>query len=63
MLYDAGFTEAQFHGWTGYRTSSCTEGGLFTTRRPVAGEVRTRPAIATLAAPSSTSGGVPRESV
>jgi protein-S-isoprenylcysteine O-methyltransferase Ste14 len=34
MLADAGFTEARFHGWTGYRTSSCTQGGLVTARKP-----------------------------
>jgi methanethiol S-methyltransferase len=34
MLADAGFTEAGFHGWTGYRTSSCTQGGLVTARKP-----------------------------
>jgi hypothetical protein len=34
MLADAGFTEATFHGWTGYRTSSLTQGGLVTARKP-----------------------------
>src|SRR5262245_19321404 len=34
MLTDAGFTEAAFHGWTGYVTSSCTQGGLVTARKP-----------------------------
>ena len=33
MLTDAGFTDAQFHGWTGYRTSSFTQGGLVTARK------------------------------
>jgi disulfide bond formation protein DsbB len=63
MLYDAGFTEAKFHVWTGYRTSSCTEGGLVTARKPVAGEVRTRPATAVPAASSSSPGDVPMWSV
>ena len=35
MLVDAGFTEATFHGWTGYRTSSLTQGGLVTARKPM----------------------------
>jgi hypothetical protein len=35
MLTDAGFTEARFHGWTGYRTSSLTQGGLVTARKPM----------------------------
>ena len=35
MLAEAGFTEATFHGWTGYRTSSCTQGGLVTARKPL----------------------------
>jgi hypothetical protein len=30
MLADAGFVEARIHGWTGYRTSSCTQGALIT---------------------------------
>jgi len=34
MLAEAGFTGATFHDWTGYRTSSCTEGGLVTARKP-----------------------------
>ena len=34
MLAEAGFAEATFHGWTGYRTSSCTQGGLITARKP-----------------------------
>lgn len=34
MLTDAGFTDATFHGWTGYVTSSCTQGGLVTARKP-----------------------------
>jgi len=35
MLTDAGFTEAKFHGWTGYRTSSCTQGRLVTAQKPL----------------------------
>jgi len=34
MLTDAGFTDATFHGWTGYVTSSYTQGGLITARKP-----------------------------
>jgi hypothetical protein len=34
MLADAGFVEAKFHGWTGYKTSPFTEGGLISTRKP-----------------------------
>ena len=30
MLRAAGFVEAKFHGWTGYRTSNCTAGALLT---------------------------------
>jgi hypothetical protein len=30
MLLEAGFVDATIHGWTGYRTSSCTEGALIT---------------------------------
>ena len=33
-LADTGFTEAVFHRWTGYRTSTCTKGGLVTARKP-----------------------------
>lgn len=28
MLEAAGFGEVTFHGWTGYRTSGCTQGAL-----------------------------------
>jgi protein-S-isoprenylcysteine O-methyltransferase Ste14 len=64
MLANAGFTEARFHGWTGYRTSSCTQGGLVTARKPngeqvpsgnlvastiAGGKAGTFPKIATLA--------------
>jgi hypothetical protein len=34
MLADAGFIGATIHGWTGYRTSSCTEGALVTAQKP-----------------------------
>jgi hypothetical protein len=35
MLVEAGFAGAMFHGWTGYHTSSCTQGGLITARKPL----------------------------
>lgn len=35
MLAAAGFNEAKFHGWTGYRTSSLTQGGLVTASKPM----------------------------
>lgn len=34
MLTDAGFIDATFHGWTGYVTSSTTQGGLVMARKP-----------------------------
>ena len=34
MLTAVGFTDATFHGWTGYVTSSCTQGGLVMARKP-----------------------------
>jgi hypothetical protein len=34
MLAQAGFFEARMHGWTGYFTSSFTQGGLITARKP-----------------------------
>jgi hypothetical protein len=34
MLADAGFVDATIHGWTGYRTSSCTQGALVSARKP-----------------------------
>ena len=34
MLHDAGFVHVEFHGWTGYRTSSCTEGALVSAKKP-----------------------------
>jgi hypothetical protein len=34
MLAEAGFVEGRIHGWTGYHTSSCTEGALITAMRP-----------------------------
>jgi hypothetical protein len=33
LLAGAGFVEGRIHGWTGYRTSSCTEGVLVTARK------------------------------
>jgi hypothetical protein len=33
MLEEAGFVEARVHGWTGYRTSSCTQGALVSARK------------------------------
>jgi hypothetical protein len=33
-LTEAGFIESRIHGWTGYRTSSRTEGALITARKP-----------------------------
>jgi SAM-dependent methyltransferase len=34
LLAEAGFDEGRIHGWTGYHTSSCTEGALITARKP-----------------------------
>jgi hypothetical protein len=34
MLNEAGFVDAKMRGWTGYRTSSCTQGALITARKP-----------------------------
>jgi hypothetical protein len=34
MLAEAGFVDARMHGWTGYRTSSCTQGALVTAKKP-----------------------------
>lgn len=34
MLAEAGFAAATFYGWTGYVTSSRTQGGLVTARKP-----------------------------
>ena len=34
MLTETGFADATFHGWTGYFTSSYTQGGLITARKP-----------------------------
>jgi hypothetical protein len=36
MLAEAGFVEGRLHGWTGYRTSSQTEGALVTAQKPEA---------------------------
>lgn len=35
MLTEVGFAGAEFHGWTGYVTSSRTQGGLVTAHKPV----------------------------
>jgi hypothetical protein len=37
MLAEAGFVEGRIHGWTGYHTSSCTEGTLITATKPPLG--------------------------
>jgi hypothetical protein len=34
LLAEAGFVGGRIHGWTGYRTSSCTEGALATAMKP-----------------------------
>lgn len=34
MLGDAGFVEAEFHDWTGYHTSSFTEGAMIAAKKP-----------------------------
>ncbi len=34
VLAEAGFVEGRIHGWTGYHTSSCTEGALITGLKP-----------------------------
>jgi hypothetical protein len=34
MLAGAGFVDVRFHGWTGYRTSSCTQGALLSAVKP-----------------------------
>lgn len=36
MLTNAGFRNVVFHGWTGYRTSNSTQGGLITAEKPAA---------------------------
>jgi hypothetical protein len=36
MLAEAGFVEGRTHGWTGYHTSSQTEGALVTAQKPKA---------------------------
>ena len=33
MLESAGFVNLVFHGWTGFRTSACTQGALLTARK------------------------------
>jgi hypothetical protein len=37
MLADAGFVDGRFDGWTGFRTSSLTQGAHLTARKPPAG--------------------------
>jgi hypothetical protein len=39
MLADAGVVEEKVHSWTGYRTSSCTQGALITARKSSAAYV------------------------
>jgi hypothetical protein len=34
MLADAGFLDVRFLGWTGFRTSSATQGAHLTARKP-----------------------------
>jgi hypothetical protein len=34
---EAGFVEGRTHGWTGYHTSSFTEGALITAKKPADG--------------------------
>lgn len=34
MLAEAGFVDARFLGWTGYRTSPYTQGAHLTARKP-----------------------------
>jgi hypothetical protein len=34
MLGAAGFVGAKVHGWTDYRTSSCTQGALVSAKKP-----------------------------
>src|SRR5579883_2235068 len=41
MLTDTGFTDATFHGWTGYITSSRTQGALIAARKPTQAASRT----------------------
>jgi hypothetical protein len=36
MLVAAGFVDVRFHGWTGYRTSGCTQGALVSAVKPMA---------------------------
>ena len=60
MLAEAGFTDAVFHGWTGYVTSSSTEGGLVSARKPAGGAAHERatPAEDTAVGEAGTDGGV-----
>jgi hypothetical protein len=34
MLAEVGFVDRTFHGWTGFRTSSCTEGAMIKAHKP-----------------------------
>jgi hypothetical protein len=38
LLAEAGFVEGRIHDWTGYRTSSCTEGAVVTASKPAEGD-------------------------
>ena len=40
MLRAAGFVNIGFHGWTGYQTSSCTQGALVSACKPAPSPVR-----------------------
>jgi hypothetical protein len=33
MLTDVGFVDGELHNWTGYRTSSCTQGALVSAKK------------------------------
>jgi hypothetical protein len=37
MLEEAGFRDARLRGWTGYRTSPCTQGALVVAVKGTAG--------------------------
>jgi hypothetical protein len=41
MLTEAGFVDARIHSWTGYRTSSCTQGALITAKKPADNRLKT----------------------
>jgi hypothetical protein len=38
MLAGVGFVDGRFHGWTGFRTSSLTQGAHLTARKPASEE-------------------------